>query len=93
VFINQMLDDSLAAENPTHPMGAAAVKEIFSDQDDFLGWAVEVKVEADSNGGDGWYWYEVIEGNVYADGLGVGLCTGCHSNSGIDFVLTNYPLI
>ncbi len=93
VFINDVLEDSLMAESSAHPMGAASVKEIYNGQDAFIGWAVEVKVQADSNGGDGWYWYEVINDNVYADGLGEGICTGCHSSSGVDFVLTNYPLI
>ena len=57
-----------------------------------LGWAVMVKVQADSAGGDGWYWYETFDGAVYADGTGEGLCTGCHSGGGTDFFLSPFPL-
>ncbi len=91
VFINGLLDDSLANAQPAHPMGAAAVKELYDGGDNFIGWAVEVKTDADSMGGDGWYWYEIINDSVIVDGNGQGLCTGCHSN-GVDFFTTTYPL-
>ncbi len=91
VFINGALDDSLTNAQPAHPMGAAAVKELYDGNDGFLGWAVAVKTDADSMGGEGWYWYEKIGDNVVADGNGVGLCTGCHSN-GVDYFTTTYPL-
>lgn len=90
-FINPALDASLAAGNATHPVGAAAVKELYGDAGtDVLGYAVEVKV-TDGSDGASWYWYEDFNGNNFADGTGVGLCTGCHSG-GTDFVLVPYPL-
>ena len=55
-----------------------------------LGWAVMVKTSA-AQGGDSWYWYEIYNGNIFADGEGVGLCTGCHSG-GQDFFLSPWPL-
>ncbi len=91
-FVNDALLDSLEAGSPTHPEGSAAVKELFNAGGTRLGWAVEVKIQADSAGGDGWYWYEIFDGNEFADGTGKGICTGCHSGGGTDFVLTPFPL-
>ena len=59
------------------------------------GWAVMVKTRADSNGGDGWFWYETTDiedrSHLVAAGNGVSLCYSCHAG-GNDFVLTEYPL-
>ena len=79
-------------------MGSAAIKELY-DRDGVLdGWAVEVKIDADSNAGGfggGWYWYEVLSTDPaeppVAAGTGVGLCAGCHSG-GVDFMTTPFPL-
>jgi hypothetical protein len=43
---------------------------------------VEVKTAAQSDKGDGWYWYKDASG--VADGFGFAGCTGCHSASGSD---------
>jgi len=46
------------------------------------GWAVSVKTSANSEGGKGWYWYEILSapsGNVVAQANGVPLCSGCHT--------------
>lgn len=64
-----------AAEGATLPVGAAGIK--FKDSDIY----VEVKVAADSAGGDGWYWYG--PGGMPA-GTGVAGCTGCHGEAGKD---------
>ena len=93
-FVNETLGASLAGGGVTHPVGAAAVKELYGGED-LIGWAVSVKTQADSAGGDGWYWYEILsttssDGPV-ADGNGVGLCKGCHSGGGVDYVLIGYP--
>jgi len=90
-FVNDTLYTSLEAGNAAHPEGSAAVKELFDGAGTRLGWAVEVKIQADSAGGDGWYWYEVFDGTTYADGTGEGLCTGCHGG-GTDYVLSPFPL-
>lgn len=93
-YVNAQLAGSLAAGASTHPMGSAAVKELYTNGA-LGGWAVEVKVQADSAGGAGWYWYEVFsatDGSSPAvDGTGVAGCTGCHSG-GSDYVTTGWPL-
>jgi hypothetical protein len=89
-FVNDALFGSLEARAAAHPEGAAAVKELYGGGGTVLGWSVMVKVQADA-GGDGWYWNETYEGNVYGDGIGDGSCTGCHGG-GDDYVLTPFPL-
>lgn len=90
-FLNAALDGSFEAGADMHPAGSAAVKELYGDGGQVLGWSVSVKLDADSAGGDNWYWYEKFNDTVYADGAGDSLCTGCHSG-GKDFVLSPYPL-
>lgn len=89
-YVNQALGESLAAGNAEHPVGAAAVKELFGGGQDLRGVAIMLKTEPGDDG-DAWYWYERYDGETYADGQGDTLCTGCHSQSP-DFVLTDYPL-
>jgi hypothetical protein len=89
-FVNGPLFDSLAAGGDPHPRDAAAVKELYGDGNEVLGWSVTVKV-ADGEGGDTWYWLEYYQGTTYADGVGDGLCTGCHGG-GSDHVLSPFPL-
>lgn len=96
VFMNAVLDKSMAAENEEHPKGSSVVKEMFSKDGALRGWAVAVKVDdASGDGGEGWYWYEVTSttdgSNPVAADKGVGLCAGCHV-AGTDFVLSEYPL-
>lgn len=94
-FINGALERSLAAGNAAHPKGAAAVKELYgADRTTLTGWAVEVKTEADSAGGQGWYWYEVFsttDGSRPIEGFGNPVCTGCHAE-GRDYVRIPFPL-
>lgn len=94
-YVNQLLDQSLAAGSAVHPEGSAAVKELFDGEGKLSGWAVSLKTQADSAAGQGWYWYEMLgttaESRVVADGNGVALCFGCHT-PGNDFVLIPYPL-
>ncbi len=89
-FFNPALFDSFEADNAMHPTGAAAVKRLYGDGNQ-TGWSVMVKVQDDSDGGNGWYWYEYYNGNTYADGTGQSLCYGCHSG-GQDYILTPFPL-
>ena len=94
-YVNGVLAASLAAGNAAHPSGAAAVKELYApDRTTLTGWAVEVKVQADSAGGQGWYWYEVFsttDGSRPIEGLGNAICTGCHAQ-GTDYVRIPFPL-
>ena len=89
-FIDDCLDASLAAGEAEHPVGAASVKELYGEGDQVLGHAVMIKVE-EGAGDQGWYWYESYNGQVFGDGVGAGICTGCHS-AGDDFFLSPYPL-
>ncbi len=92
--LNPQLDKSLTAKATAHPKGSAAVKELLDAGGKTTGWAVSVKTSASSDGGKGWYWYEILgapSGNVVAQANGVPLCSGCHTR-GQDFVLIPHPL-
>lgn len=89
-FVNPALLQSLQAGNAVHPQDAATVKELYGSGTTVIGWSVMRKTQAGA-GGDTWRWFETYQGKVYADGQGVGLCTGCHS-PGKDFVLSPFPL-
>lgn len=91
-FLNDTLFDSFDQGLSAHPEGSVAVKELWGDGNAMIGWAIEVKVQPESAGGDGWYWYELIGDAEYGGGTGVGLCTGCHGGGGTDYVLTPWPL-
>lgn len=95
VYMNDALNQSLAADAAEHPAGSAVVKEMYSAKGDLQGWAVAVKTAAASDDGKGWYWYEVKSTTdnrrPVAAANGVTLCSGCHT-AGRDFVLSNYPL-
>jgi hypothetical protein len=68
------------------PVGAAAVKEVYSG--DAIGlYAVYLKVDT-AAGGESWYWFEGNRSNVIANGEGDATCTGCHSRAPRDFVYT-----
>jgi hypothetical protein len=96
-FFSDELAASLEAGNVSHPAGSSAVKEMYLDDGVTLeGWAVAVKTQDDSAGGNGWFWLEFVSttdptvlGGGQA-GNGVPLCTGCHA-SGRDFVLSRFP--
>jgi hypothetical protein len=94
-YLNPALDMSLRAGNKSHPAGAAAVKELLGADGKLAGWAVSVKTDAASDGGRGWYWYEVFSttdaGRTSAASKGAPLCFGCHT-PGRDFVLIPHPL-
>jgi hypothetical protein len=92
VYVNDILDQSLADGNSSHPIGSSAIKELYgADGTTRVGWAVSVKTAEDSGDGMGWYWYRSINGDMTADGNGVAECTGCHM-PGVDFFTTTYPL-
>ena len=91
-FVNQALLASLTAGSAEHPAGAAAVKELYTSGK-LAGWAVEVKTQATSDGGAGWYWYEILStsGSPLIGAKGPNFCSSCHA-SGHDHVLAPFPL-
>ena len=92
-YLSPKLDASMQAKAAEHPLGSVAVKEFYSGQT-LSGWAVSIKTEAQSNGGKGWYWYEVFDTTPTAtpiQGQGLSGCFGCHSD-GRDYVKIPYPL-
>lgn len=95
VYLDPTMARSMRAGNAAHPVGAGIVKEMYTDDHELMGWAVSVKTHADSDDGNGWFWYEVtstIDGTYpVAIGNGHAMCVGCHS-TGNDFVLSQYPL-
>jgi hypothetical protein len=93
-FLNRQLAGSLDDCAESHPVGSAAVKELFDDGV-LDGWAVMVKTQP-GPGADAWYWYEVFSTAPDADapysGQANDTCTGCH-DGGLDAVRTRWPLI
>jgi hypothetical protein len=89
-YLNDVLFASLAAGSSSHPVGAAAVNEIVSG-DTVRGWAVSVKLQPDSAGGAGWYWFQTFGGAEPQQGVGLTACTTCHA-VGSDYVHTELPL-
>jgi hypothetical protein len=93
-----------ATDDGDWPKGAAAVKELFASADDAkpVGYAVYLKTNTESAGGDNWYWYERVpndsaaphdDNGVVADGLGnsgpaKSICVGCHAAAGSDMAHT-----
>jgi hypothetical protein len=96
VYVNPLLFKSLKQGKSKHPVGAAAVKELYDPSgDQLIGWAVMVKVKKNSNGGAGWYWYETFDtedpDNFSTSGRGASQCVGCHSG-GRDMIQSPFPL-
>ncbi|MFV8754277.1 hypothetical protein ACNOYE_27345 [Nannocystaceae bacterium ST9] len=91
-YVHPCLAESLEANQPTHPMGAAAVKELYGENGDVvLGWSVSVKI-GEGYANETWYWYEVFEGVVNADSIADPVCTDCHLE-GVDKYTSFWPLI
>lgn len=95
-YLNDALYGSFEEKAVEHPTGAIAVKELYGKSKTTpFGWAVGIKTQAKSNGGKGWYWYEVFDTSSnttnYVAGQNHSECTPCHSG-GKDFVLSPFPL-
>ncbi|HEU0029761.1 MAG TPA: cytochrome P460 family protein [Kofleriaceae bacterium] len=99
---NRIYSNELVAQNATGtgswPKGAAAVKELYASATDPtpIGYAVYLKLDADSANGANWYWYERMGQMVFADGRGnegtaKSLCVGCHAAAGADPAHTPSP--
>jgi hypothetical protein len=67
-----------------YPVGAASFKELYGESGTITGYAVSVKVAAPSSAAS-WYWYEIDNGAVLANGTAVGGCANCHASAGRDY--------
>lgn len=89
VFYGPKAAAALTAKQARFPAGAATIKEAASADGSLTGWSVWVKVQGDSDNGNGFYWYEVTlrtpSDRVYADALGSSVCVGCHA-AGPDYL-------
>lgn len=94
-YITPALEASLKAGNTEHPKNSATVKELYLNGTTVQGWAVMVKTQDTSSGGQGWYWYETFNATDPAkystSGNGVALCYNCHS-AGKDYFRSPFPL-
>ena len=95
VYYNSILETSMRAGNKSHPVGATSIKEQHKDGKHY-GWSVAIKVEEESNYGDGWYWFETLDkkdkSKIAFSGLGHQACTGCHNQPrSKDLILSGYP--
>jgi hypothetical protein len=95
VFLSDALVESLLRGNRSHPVGAAAVRELYAE--DFVtlvGYSVLVKTAA-SFAEDSWFCYERLDLTPGSDAqvaeLGAPGCEGCH-HRGSDFVHSTLPL-
>lgn len=94
-YITPALEASLKAGNAEHPKNSATVKELYLNGTTVQGWAVMVKTQDTSNGGQGWYWYETFNATdptkYSTSGTGVALCYNCHA-AGKDYFRSPFPL-
>lgn len=82
---NRVCSNDLAHTNSggEYAVGAASVKELIDSGTQIVGYAVSRHIKAGKTA-DSWYWYEKLNGQVNADGIGVIGCSGCHSAAGAD---------
>ncbi|NUN16240.1 MAG: hypothetical protein HUU55_21645 [Myxococcales bacterium] len=90
VFQNDRLYNAAKTNAAPWPVGATSIKELFGNTTAPIGWSVSVKLQQTPPAGDGFYWYEIYQGQKYADGPSVPLCVNCHA-AGTDYVLTKIP--
>lgn len=77
------VNDAIANGAPPFAAGAASVKEVYSGGSISKLYAM-VKVQADSDRGEGWYWFEQTPGGSPSASLGRAGCVGCHAAAGTD---------
>lgn len=94
VFLSPLLVESLLLENTHHPVGAAAVRELYADDFTTLkGYSVLIKL-AEPTVAESWFCFERLDlgsGEAQVAERGARGCTGCHAQ-GSDFVHSTLPL-
>ena len=95
---NDLIANFTGEKDEERPKDSAAVKELYNDAKELVGYAVAVKLADTSDGGKNWYWYERVPldsaaphdaKGVVADGVGTTgpakqICVGCHVAAGLD---------
>ena len=94
VYYSPKAAQALRSGAATFPAGAASVKELTSSGA-LYGYSVWVKVQDASDGGKGFYWYELIHNaggrdTVSGNARGSSACVGCHS-AGNDYSRSTLP--
>ncbi len=95
VYLSPALYDSLMSGAEQHPVGAAAVRELYGeDLETITGYAVVTRVDEDASA-DAWLWFEVFSPEpdatpATAERAAPG-CVGCHQQA-VDFIQSALPL-
>lgn len=76
-----------------YPVGAASVKELYATPQSAAPYGHAVMVHAQAGGCDTWFYFEQVNGNVVADGVGVDGCAGCHEGAGTDATHTGHDCV
>ncbi len=90
LYFNDALTESMRAGAAEHPIGSAAVRELYEgDLATLKGFAVMLKTGPSGVTGEGWYWYEIFATDGWTRPTvaqaGAPGCVGCHSHA-TDFV-------
>lgn len=90
LYFNHLLAASVKAGATEHPIGAAAVRELYSgDLRRLKGFALMVKTGPSGPVGEGWFWFEIFGTTAEAEPTvaehGARGCVGCHAHA-VDFV-------
>ena len=90
LYFNAVLTRSMEAGAAEHPIGSAAVRELYSgDLKTLKGFALMHKTAPSGPTGEGWYWYEIFGTTAEAEPTvaqpAARGCVGCHSHA-VDFV-------
>jgi hypothetical protein len=95
VFMNDLLADSVTADDEEHPVGSMAVKELYEGTD-LKGYALMFKIKAGASA-DTWGFYEILGGDDFSDDepeilkAGATGCAGCHVADTKDFIKSDVP--
>ncbi len=94
VYLNDTLVESLLRGSRKHPVGAAAVRELYAeDFETLIGYSATLKVSDEDS--SAWHWFERLElapdSPPKVDTAGAAGCISCHQ-AGIDFVQSTLPL-
>ena len=90
-YFGPQLEESLNDFDGQHPVGAAAVKEVYSDPDTRSHYFVYVR-DREGTIDEGYTWFrQGGQGDLYIESGG--FCADCHANTdgNIDGTLTPYP--